>query len=261
MTPLRWTAVSAVVNIIGDYLLCVVFPLGVAGAAWATLASQAVMLTGLLSSLSARRLLPKLWPLPTPALLAPFAAFAGPVSVLALIRVAGFTALAAHANGLGDAAALAAHQISVSVLVLLSICGEPLNATGQTRLPRLYPGGAAPDARAASALVRTLVRAAMAGEDLEAVIGGRSDAQPAVPAGREFERVPRAMRMPDRTGAVFFFKDQGSTKRTLYALGVRITLAVLLMITITYGIFSGQLQLNAPWHGGVTGPTPAATQP
>jgi hypothetical protein len=63
------------------------------------------------------------------------------------------------------------------------------------------------------------------------------------------------------SGAVFFFKDQGSTKRTLYALGVRITLAVLLMITITYGIFSGQLQLNAPWHGGVTGPTPAATQP
>jgi MATE family multidrug resistance protein len=162
MTPLRWTAVSAVVNIIGDYLLCVVWPHGVAGAAWATLASQAVMLVGLLSSLRARGLLPKLWPLPTPALLAPFASFAGPVSVLALIRVAGFTALAAHANGLGDAAALAAHQISVSVLVLLSICGEPLNATGQTRLPRLYPGGAAPDARAASALVATLVRAALA---------------------------------------------------------------------------------------------------
>ncbi len=50
------------------------------------------------------------------------------------------------------------------------------------------------------------------------------------------------------SGAVFFFKDQGSTKRTLYALGVRITLAILLMLTITYGIFTGQLALNAPWH-------------
>lgn len=50
------------------------------------------------------------------------------------------------------------------------------------------------------------------------------------------------------SGAVFFFKDQGGTKRTLYALGVRITLAVLLIICVTYGVFSGQLRLNAPWH-------------
>lgn len=63
------------------------------------------------------------------------------------------------------------------------------------------------------------------------------------------------------SGAVFFFKDQGSTRRTLYALGVRITLAILLMITITYGVFTGQLRLNAPWHGGPAGPTPESTQP
>jgi hypothetical protein len=50
------------------------------------------------------------------------------------------------------------------------------------------------------------------------------------------------------SGAAFFLKDQGSTKRTLYALGVRITLAILLMLTITYGVFTGQLALKAPWH-------------
>lgn len=50
------------------------------------------------------------------------------------------------------------------------------------------------------------------------------------------------------SGAVFFFKDQGSTKRTLHALGVRLTIAVLLIITILYGVFTGQLGLNAPWH-------------
>lgn len=50
------------------------------------------------------------------------------------------------------------------------------------------------------------------------------------------------------SGAVFFFKDQGRSKRTLYALGVRITLAVLLMICITWGVLSGELTLNAPWH-------------
>ena len=50
------------------------------------------------------------------------------------------------------------------------------------------------------------------------------------------------------SGAVFFFKDQGETKRTMVALGIRITLATLLMICIVYGIMSGQLTLNAPWH-------------
>ena len=50
------------------------------------------------------------------------------------------------------------------------------------------------------------------------------------------------------SGAFFFFKDQGETKRTMYALGVRITLAVLLMICVVYGVLSGQLTLNAPWY-------------
>lgn len=51
------------------------------------------------------------------------------------------------------------------------------------------------------------------------------------------------------SGAVYFFKDQGDGKRTMLALGVRVTLAVLLMACITYGIISGELVLNAPWHG------------
>lgn len=64
------------------------------------------------------------------------------------------------------------------------------------------------------------------------------------------------------SGAVFFFKDQGSTKRTLYALGVRITLAILLMITITYGLFTGKLVLNAPWyHAAQSGESPPPAQP
>ena len=50
------------------------------------------------------------------------------------------------------------------------------------------------------------------------------------------------------SGAVFFFKDQGESKRTLYALGVRVTLAVLLILTVSWGLYSGQLTLSAPWH-------------
>ena len=51
------------------------------------------------------------------------------------------------------------------------------------------------------------------------------------------------------SGLVFLFKDLGGRKRTLYALGIRIGLAALLMIAIVYGINTGQLALEAPWHG------------
>lgn len=60
------------------------------------------------------------------------------------------------------------------------------------------------------------------------------------------------------SGAVFFFKDQGRSKRTLYALGVRVTLAVLLIICLTYGVLSGQFRLSAPWHNPAAASLPPA---
>ncbi|MEE2824763.1 MAG: DUF2909 domain-containing protein [Pseudomonadota bacterium] len=54
------------------------------------------------------------------------------------------------------------------------------------------------------------------------------------------------------SGLVFLFKDtdQPDSKRTLYALGIRITLAGLLLSTIAYGFYTGELRMgvNAPWH-------------
>jgi ABC-type thiamin/hydroxymethylpyrimidine transport system permease subunit len=52
------------------------------------------------------------------------------------------------------------------------------------------------------------------------------------------------------SGLVFLLKDMGSSsKRTLYALGVRITLAALLLFCIWYGYYSGILSNTAPWAG------------
>jgi hypothetical protein len=53
------------------------------------------------------------------------------------------------------------------------------------------------------------------------------------------------------TGLGFLFKDSDrqDSKRLLYALGVRISLAAVLMLVIFYGLWTGQLGLNAPWHG------------
>ena len=54
------------------------------------------------------------------------------------------------------------------------------------------------------------------------------------------------------SGLFFLFKDSEDPKsrRLLHALGVRVTLAFLLLSTIFYGFYTGQLRMgtNAPWH-------------
>lgn len=50
------------------------------------------------------------------------------------------------------------------------------------------------------------------------------------------------------TGFVFFYKDKGRSKRVMYALGVRVTLAVILMICVFYGLTTGQLSFQTPWN-------------
>lgn len=50
-------------------------------------------------------------------------------------------------------------------------------------------------------------------------------------------------------GLRFLLKDAGipESKRTLYALGIRITLATLMMLCVFYGFYSGILTSQAPW--------------
>ncbi len=52
---------------------------------------------------------------------------------------------------------------------------------------------------------------------------------------------------------VFLLKDMGApdSKRTLYALGIRITLAALLLLCIFYGFYSGILSSQAPWDARI----------
>ena len=54
------------------------------------------------------------------------------------------------------------------------------------------------------------------------------------------------------SGLVFLFKDtdRDDSKRTLYALGTRVTLATALILSILYGFYTGELRIgtNAPWH-------------
>ncbi len=63
------------------------------------------------------------------------------------------------------------------------------------------------------------------------------------------------------SGLIFLLKDMNvpESKRGLYALGVRITLAATLMATIAYGIQTGQLKNKAPWDN-LPPKAPAVTQ-
>ena len=47
---------------------------------------------------------------------------------------------------------------------------------------------------------------------------------------------------------ICLLKDQGSTNRTRNLLGIRVALAVLLLACVSYGLWSGDLILSAPWH-------------
>ena len=68
------------------------------------------------------------------------------------------------------------------------------------------------------------------------------------------------------SGLRFLVKDLGNSKRRLlFALGLRISLAALLIATIFYGAYTGQLSSKAPWdrqlHPEATTPYPLNTPP
>lgn len=50
------------------------------------------------------------------------------------------------------------------------------------------------------------------------------------------------------SGFYFFVKDRGQSRRLLNSLTIRVSLAVLLLICVVYGLWSGELALRAPWQ-------------
>ena len=51
------------------------------------------------------------------------------------------------------------------------------------------------------------------------------------------------------SGFYFLIVDQGKpdSKRTVYSLGFRVTLAVILVILVTIGLITGELGNSVPW--------------
>jgi len=45
----------------------------------------------------------------------------------------------------------------------------------------------------------------------------------------------------------FLFKDQGKGKRSVYSLGVRVSLAAFLLMLVAYGLYTGELGNSVAW--------------
>jgi hypothetical protein len=54
------------------------------------------------------------------------------------------------------------------------------------------------------------------------------------------------------SGFYFLFRDQDvpESRRVLYALGIRVSIAATLLILVYYGLATGQLGMETPWHHG-----------
>ncbi|MBT3674480.1 MAG: DUF2909 domain-containing protein [SAR86 cluster bacterium] len=46
----------------------------------------------------------------------------------------------------------------------------------------------------------------------------------------------------------FLFKDQGKGKRSVYSLGVRVSLAAFLLMLVAYGLYTGELGNSVAWR-------------
>jgi putative MATE family efflux protein len=142
LVPLFTILISSACNLAGDLVLCWVFGMGLAGAAWATVASQvvaaAIILCCLLRPYAAGQ--PAL--LATPPSLLPshtsclrFLRVGGPVCVLIAVKILLISVgLGGAATSLSPASS-AAHACAMSLYLLAATMGDGISQAAQTFLP------------------------------------------------------------------------------------------------------------------------------
>eukprot|EP00899_Mesostigma_viride_P015743 jgi/Mesvir1/2416/Mv22153-RA.2 len=141
--PLRTVLWSSLLNLVLTLLLVNHFNQGIAGAAWATLASQYLAAVMHLNSLATQGVFGQLAPhVPTLRDLGTFVSLAGPVCVIIVARVVTYSLMSYTATSYGMEA-IAAHQVMIGVFGMLQVFGEPLSQAAQAILPHFLNGPAA----------------------------------------------------------------------------------------------------------------------
>jgi Na+-driven multidrug efflux pump len=136
ITPLKIVILAALVNVVGDFMCCV-WPLrmGCGGAAAATAFATLLSSFFMVQSLKRKHLLPPLH-FPTKQQLVDLMEFTGPLLAITLTRLIGSINMQRAASRLG-VQQLAAYQMSINVMWLFMLFGEPLSQLSQTQLPAL----------------------------------------------------------------------------------------------------------------------------
>jgi putative MATE family efflux protein len=137
MTPLLIVAMSAILNIMGDFLFCQwPFRWGCSGAAAATALATLVSSGGMIVALQRQNLLPSIRNLPTRQELRRLSEFTGPLLAITITRLISFVAMQRRAMTLG-LQPLAAYQFCINVVMFFLLFAEPLSQLSQTTLPSL----------------------------------------------------------------------------------------------------------------------------
>ena len=155
ITPLKIISATALLNVLGDSLLCV-WPLkgGCGGAAAATAFATLLSSAWMVKSLKLKGLCPR-FKIPTKKELGALMEFTGPLLMITFVRMAGFLNMQRRAMSLG-LTALAGYQLVANLMIFFVLFGEPLSQIGQTQLPSLIDAKETEMARSTYQSVMTL---------------------------------------------------------------------------------------------------------
>lgn len=136
ITPLKIISFAAIVNIFGDFLLCVwPFRWGCSGAAAATAFATLLSSGFMVKALKKKGILPKIQT-PTRKDLSALTDFTGPLMAITITRLVGFVSMQRTAMKLG-VKQTAAYQMSINLVLFFLLFAEPLSQLSQTQLPAL----------------------------------------------------------------------------------------------------------------------------
>ncbi|KAK4437721.1 protein DETOXIFICATION 46, chloroplastic [Sesamum alatum] len=160
--PLKALAVASAINGIGDIVLCRYLGYGIAGAAWATMASQVVAAYMMIEALNSKGYNGFAISVPSPDELLQIFLLAAPVFVTMMSKVAFYSLLVYFATSMGTKT-IAAHQVMIQVYCMCTVWGEPLSQTAQSFMPELIYGANRNLAKARTMLKSLVIIGAVTG--------------------------------------------------------------------------------------------------
>ncbi|GAB4837851.1 Protein DETOXIFICATION 46, chloroplastic [Ancistrocladus abbreviatus] len=137
--PLKALVVASTVNVTGHILLCTLLGYGIAGAAWATMASQVIAAYMMIDALNKKGYNGFSISVPSPSELLQIFMLAAPVFLTIASKVAFYTMIIYFATSMGTHT-VAAHQVMIQMYSMCVVWGEPLSQTAQSFMPEMLYG-------------------------------------------------------------------------------------------------------------------------